>query len=81
MNTALQRLLLFGIVIVVTGCDNVEWGGIDVSLRSPSDSLVSDRPPAAAEVVGVAREEVRDHKTLNLFTLTKRVKVTIPIQM
>jgi len=52
MNTALQRLLLFGIVIVVTGCDNVEWGGIDVSLRSPSDSLVSDRPPADAEVVG-----------------------------
>ncbi len=51
MNTALQRLLLFGIVIVATGCDNVEWGGIDVSLRSPSDSLVSDRPPADVEVV------------------------------
>ena len=51
MNTALQRLLLFGIVIVATGCDNVEWGGIDVSLRSPSESLVSDPPPDEVEVV------------------------------
>ena len=51
MNTALQRVLLFGIVIVATGCDNVEWGGIDVSLRSPSESLVSDPPPDGVEVV------------------------------
>ena len=51
MNTALQRFLLLGIVIVATGCDNVEWGGIDVSLRSPSESLVSDSPPDEVEVV------------------------------
>jgi len=51
MNTALQRLLLLGIVIVATGCDNVEWGGIDVSLRRPSEDLVSDSPPDEAEVV------------------------------
>ena len=51
MDTALQRLLLLGIVIVATGCDNVEWGGIDVSLRSPSESPVSDPPPDEVEVV------------------------------
>ena len=51
MDTALQRLLLLGIVIVATGCDNVEWGGIDVSLRSPSESLVPDPPPDEMEVV------------------------------
>ncbi len=51
MNTALQRLLLLGIVIVATGCDNVEWGGIDVSFRSPSESRVSDPPPDEVEVV------------------------------
>ncbi|MCH7891551.1 MAG: hypothetical protein IH921_08620 [Gemmatimonadetes bacterium] len=51
MNTALQRLLLLGIVIVATGCDNVEWGGIDVSLRRPSDDRVSDPSPPDVEVV------------------------------
>ncbi len=51
MNTALQRLLLSGIVIVATGCDNVEWGGIDVSLRSPSNGRVSDPSPPDVEVV------------------------------
>ena len=51
MNTALQRLPLLGIVIVATGCDNVEWGGVEVELRSPSDSLVSDPSPEVVEVV------------------------------
>ena len=51
MNTALQRLLLLGIVIVATGCDNVEWGGIDVRLRSPSESRVPDPSPPDVEVV------------------------------
>ena len=51
MNSALQRLPLLGIVIVATGCDNVEWGGVEVGLRSPSDSLVSDSSPERAEVV------------------------------
>jgi len=51
MNTALQRLLLLGIVIVATGCDQVEWGGIDVSLRRPSEDLVSDSASDEAEVV------------------------------
>ena len=51
MNTALQRLLLLGIVIVAMGCDNVEWGGVEVGLRSPSDSLVSDPSDEMAEAV------------------------------
>ena len=51
MNTALQRLLLCGIVIVATGCDNVEWGGIDVSLRRPSEALDSDPPADEVEAV------------------------------
>ena len=51
MKTALQKLPLLGIVIVATGCDNVEWGGIDVGLRSPSDSLDSDSLPELAEMV------------------------------
>lgn len=51
MNTALQRLLLLGIVIIATGCDQVEWGGIDVSLRRPSEDLVSDSASDEAEVV------------------------------
>lgn len=45
MKTALQRLPLLGIVIVATGCDNVEWGGIQVGLRDPSEGLVSAAPP------------------------------------
>ncbi|MCH7856678.1 MAG: hypothetical protein IIB37_07995 [Gemmatimonadetes bacterium] len=53
MNTALRRLLLFGIVMVATGCDNVEWGGIDFELRSPSEGPVSDQPPAEVELVEV----------------------------
>ena len=43
MNTALQRLPLFGIVIVAIACDNVEWGGVELGLRLPADE--------AAEVV------------------------------
>ncbi len=42
MNKAIQRLPLLGIVMVVLGCDNVEWGGIDIELRSPSDSAGAD---------------------------------------
>ena len=61
MNTALQRLLLLGIVIVATGCDNVEWGGIDVRLRSPSGSRVSDPPPDTVEVV---EDTVSDGRSL-----------------
>ena len=51
MNSALQRLPLLGIVIVATGCDNVEWGGVELSLSSPSDSVVSESVPEATEVV------------------------------
>ena len=51
MKTALKRLPLLGIVIVATGCDNVEWGGMELGLRSPSDNLVSDSPPEVVEVV------------------------------
>ncbi len=51
MNTALQRLPLLGIVIVATGCDNVEWGGVEVGLRPPSESLVADPPPEVVEIV------------------------------
>ena len=61
MNRALQRLPLLGIVIVATGCDNVEWGGVDFGLRSPSESLVSDSPP---EVVEVAEDTVPDTPSL-----------------
>jgi hypothetical protein len=51
MNSALQRLPLLGIVIVATGCDNVEWGGVELGLSSPSDSLVSDAQPEVEDVV------------------------------
>ena len=58
MNTALQRLPLLGIVIVATGCDNVEWGGVEMGLRSPSDSQVSE---ASAEVEEVVENPVLDN--------------------
>ena len=58
MNTALQRLPLLGIVIVATGCDNVEWGGVELGLRSPSDSPVSE---ASAEVEEVVENPVLDN--------------------
>lgn len=61
MKTALQRLPLLGIVIVATGCDNVEWGGVDFGLRLPSESLVSEPPP---EVVEVAEDTVPDRPPL-----------------
>ena len=51
MNTALKRLPLLGIVIVTTGCDNVEWGGVEVGLRASSDGLVSDPPVEVVDVV------------------------------
>jgi len=51
MNSALQRLPLLGIVIVATGCDNVEWGGVELDLSSPSDRLVSESSPEVTEVV------------------------------
>jgi hypothetical protein len=51
MIKALQRLPLLGIVIVASGCDNVEWGGVEVGLRLPSDSLASDPSPEVGEVV------------------------------
>jgi len=51
MNSALQRLPLLGIVIVATGCDNVEWGGVELGLSSPSDTLVSESSPEVTEVV------------------------------
>ncbi len=57
MNTALQRLPLLGIVIVATSCDNVEWGGVELGLRSPSESPVSE---ASAEVEEVAENPVLD---------------------
>ena len=52
MNTALQKISLLGIVIVAMGCDNVEWGGVEVGLSSSSDSLASDPSPEVAEGVG-----------------------------
>ena len=57
MNTALQRLPLLGIVIVATSCDNVDWGGVELGLRSPSDSPVSE---ASAEVDEVVENAVLD---------------------
>jgi hypothetical protein len=40
MNTALRSLPLLGIVMVAVSCDNVEWGGAQLSLRSASDDPV-----------------------------------------
>jgi len=51
MNKAPQRLLLLGIVIVATGCDNVEWGGVDLRVRLPSESPDSDLPPGVVQAV------------------------------
>lgn len=61
MNKALQRLPLLGIVIVAASCDNVEWGGVYIGLRAPSESLVSEAPP---EVVVVAEDPVPDRTPL-----------------
>ncbi len=58
MNTVLQRLPLLGIVIVASGCDNVEWGGVELGLRSPSDGPVSE---ASAEVEEVVENPVLDN--------------------
>ena len=51
MHAALRRLPLLGIVIVATGCDNVEWGGVQLGLRVPSDNRVSDPSAGGVEVV------------------------------
>ena len=58
MYAALRRLPLLGIVIVATGCDNVEWGGVQLGLRAPSDSRVSN---PSAEVVEVVVDPVLDN--------------------
>jgi hypothetical protein len=62
MKTALQRLPLLGIVIVATGCDNVEWGGVQVGLRDPSESLVSGPPPP--ETAEAVADSVSEAPTL-----------------
>ena len=49
MVKGLQRVPLLGIVMVVLGCDNVEWGGVDVSLRSPSEPTIMEPPPPPAD--------------------------------
>ena len=61
MHTALRSLPLLGIVIVATGCDNVEWGGVQLGLRVPSDSRVSD---PSAEVVEVVEDPVPDNSRM-----------------
>ncbi len=44
--------------MVATSCDNVEWGGVELGLRSPFDSLVSE---ASAEVEEVAEKAGLDN--------------------
>jgi hypothetical protein len=61
MHAALRRLPLLGIVIVATGCDNVEWGGVKLGLRVPSDSRV---PDPSAEVVQVVEDPVLDNSRM-----------------
>jgi len=47
----LARLLLLGIVVALTGCDNVTWGGIDVELQTSEERLAraSGRPNTSFE--------------------------------
>ena len=49
MVKGLKRVPLLGIVMVVLGCDNVEWGGVDVSLRSPSEPTIMEAPAPPAD--------------------------------
>lgn len=49
MVKGLQRVPLFGIVMVALACDNVEWGGIDVGLRAPSESAVMEAAATEAD--------------------------------
>ena len=51
MKTALHRLPLLGIVILASGCDNVEWGGMEIGLSAPSASSDADPSSEVAEVV------------------------------
>jgi len=45
----LHRLLLLGIVVALSGCDNVAWGGIDVKLETSAERLGTDTLPLPAE--------------------------------
>ena len=53
---AFRRLSALLIVSAATGCDNVEWGGIDVRLQPPPPALVGAPPDTATEAVPVAEE-------------------------
>lgn len=47
-----HRLLLVGIVIAASACDNVSWGGMEMGLRSPDADTVTQPPdsvPATEE--------------------------------
>ena len=49
MVKGLQRVPLLGIVMVALGCDNVEWGGVDMRLRSPSEPTIMEAPAPPAD--------------------------------
>ena len=40
---------MLGIVMVALGCDNVEWGGVDMRLRSPSEPTIMEAPAPPAD--------------------------------
>ena len=61
MNTALKMLPLLGIVIVATSCDNVEWGGVELGLSSPSDSPASE---ASADLEDVVEDPVPEDRPM-----------------
>lgn len=46
----LPKLLLFGIVVALPGCDNVTWGGIEVELQTSAQRLTENLGRPAAEV-------------------------------
>ncbi len=49
MVKGLQRVPLLGIVMVALACDNVEWGGVDVGLRAPSESTIMETPATSVD--------------------------------
>ncbi len=57
MVKGLQRVPLFGIVMVALACDNVEWGGIDVGLRAPAESTILETSTGTVDATMAAVDD------------------------
>ncbi len=79
MVKGLQRVPLLGIVMVALGCDNVEWGGIDVGLRAPSQPTIMETPAPSADTTATPADSVPLESVLYLGRRVGREAWLVPV--